>query len=325
VRQPCDLVNQSLAFGTPRGVGVGVRTLICSVLALSLGMVPGRMVAASHRSVQKRFRVGPGAMLSLETHAGSISVVGGTSDEISINVNIGGREKDVRDFGVTAEQSGDQIDVRGYLRTEGSWIWYSPDIRVSYEVVVPQEGGLKLHTSEGYITVHNVKGALKGGTSEGDISVSRFDGDVNLETFTGSLKADSCGGTIRMRTSCGGINFSAIAGDVDVNTSAGDVRIPDVEGRIRGWTGGGNVIVRLRGANRGVHVESSGGDIELILPPSTTGNIDAESVAGLVKCSLPGHLVGEITESELDAKINGGGSPIYAHTVGGNVRFLVAN
>jgi DUF4097 and DUF4098 domain-containing protein YvlB len=88
---------------------------------------------------------------------------------------------------------------------------------------------------------------------------------------------------------------------------------------------GGNMIVKMRGSNKGVHVESSGGDISVVLPPSVAGNIDAEAVAGVVKCSLPGHLVGEIGENELDAKINGGGSPIYAHTVGGDVRLLVSD
>ena len=264
-------------------------------------------------------------MLTLKTHTGSVSIIGGASDEISIDVNVRGRDKDVKDFEVTAEQSGDQIDVSGSLQTQGAWIWYLPDLRVSYEVRVTRECGLRVHTSGGYITVQNVKGVLKGGTSEGDISISQCDGDINLETFTGSLKADSCVGTIGMRTSCGGINFTAITGDVDVSTSAGDVRILDVEGKLRAWTAGGNMIVKMRGSNKGVHVESSGGDIELVLPPSVAGNIDAEAVAGLVNCSLPGHLVGKIGENELDAKINGGGDPIFAHTVGGNVHLLVSD
>lgn len=319
------LRNHRLAFCILRGRGVAAQVLLCCVLGLSLWMVPSRLSAASHRTIQKRFRVGSGAILALKTHTGSVSITGGPSDEISIDVNVRGRDKDVKDFEVTAEQTGDQIDVSGLLQTEGAWIWYSPDLRVSYEVIVPRECRLRVHTSQGYITVHNVKGVLKGGTSEGDISISNCDGDINLETFGGSLKADSCAGTIGMSTSCGGINFSAITGDVDVSTSAGDVRILDVEGKIRAWTAGGNMIVRMRGSNKGVHVETSGGDISVFLPASAAGTIDAEAVAGVVKCSLPGHLVGEIGENDLDAKINGGGDPIYAHTVGGDVRFLVAD
>ncbi len=325
MRRSHDLRNHRLAICIPRGRVVAVQVLICCVLALSLWMVPARLAAASQKRVQKRFRVGSGAMLALKTHAGSVSITGGPSDEISIDVNVRGRDKDVKDFEVTAEQTGDQIDVSGLLQTEDTWIWYSPDLRVSYEVKVPRKCRLSVHTSQGYITVHNVKGVLKGGTSEGDISISNCDGDINLETFGGSLRADSCAGTIGMRTSCGGINFSAITGDVDVSTSAGDVRILDVGGKVRAWTAGGDMVVRMRGSNEGVHVESSGGDISVILPPSVAGNIDAEAVAGEVKCSLPGRLVGEIRENELEAKINGGGDPIYAHTVGGNIRFLAAD
>jgi hypothetical protein len=325
MRQCHDLLNRGIAISTPRGLRIVLRVLFCSVLAFSLVMVPGKSAAASQKRVQKRFRVGPGARLTLKTHTGSITLIGGTSNEVSIDVNIRGRDKDVRGFEVTAEQSGNQVDVSGSLQTQGAWIWYLPDLRVSYEVTVPRECGLRLHTSEGYITVHNVEGVLKGGTAEGDISISRCNGDIDLDTFSGSLKADSCVGTIGMRTSCGGINFTAITGDVDVSTSAGDVRIVDVEGKIRAWTAGGNMIVKMRGSNKGVHVESSGGDVELFLPPSVAGDIDAESVAGVVKCFLRGRLAGEIGENELDAKINGGGSPIYAHTVGGDVRLLVAD
>lgn len=270
--------------------------------------------------MQKVFRVGAEATLSLRTHTGAVTIVGGNSHQVTVEVEMHGREKDVQDFEVTAEQTGDRIDVTGSLQTERSWIWYLPDLNVSYMVRVPRDCGVKLHTSLGSIAVRTVRGNLKAGTSEGNISISGVDGDIDLETLSGSIRADSCRGTIGMRTSCGGLMVVAMSGDVDATTGAGEVKILEVAGKVRAQTAGGTVALSVQGPNRGVHVESSGGDIDIVLPPSVAGTIDAEAAAGVVTCTLPGSVPRTTVGNGVDEKINGGGSLIYAHTVGGNVR-----
>jgi len=281
----------------------------------------GRAVAAE-KKFQKSFSAGSGAMLSLETHSGTVKVVGGDSGDILVEAVVEGREKDVRDFDISADQSGNEVSVRGVLTDKDTWIWYSPRLSVTFTIHVPRECGLKLNTTEGSIRVGGVRGVLKGGASTGDITIAGTEGNVNLQTRSGSVHADSCRGTFNLSTSGGGVYITHVEGDVDASSSAGDIRIVDVSGAIRAQTEGGDMTLRLAGPNRGIHAESSGGDIRITLPRQDAGDIDAEASGGEVMCTFPGSLRGTVHRDEIDARWNGGGNPIYAHTAGGDVRLV---
>ena len=277
---------------------------------------------AAEKKFRKSFNTGSGAMFSLETHTGSVNVVAGENGDILVEAVVGGRDKDVEDFDISAEQTGNEVNVRGMLRDKDNWIWYSPRLSVVFTVRVPRECGLKLKTTVGSIRVKGVKGVLKGGTSTGDIAIAGTEGNVNLKTSSGSIEADSCSGTINMSTFGGGVTVARIEGDVDVSSSAGEISLTGVSGAIRAGTGGGNMTLRLAGPNHGIHAESSGGDIRISLPRQDSGDIDAEASGGEVTCTFAEHLEGTIHRDEIDARWNGGGNPVYAHTTGGDVHLV---
>jgi len=301
-------------------VNSGMRRVPLLLLASLLAFPGAAGARAAERSFRRSYSVGSTGMLSLETSTGSVNVIAGDSGDIRVDADIQGREQDVNDFDLSAEQSGDEVIVRGALREQEAWVWYSPRLAVSFTIRVPRECGLKLQTADGSIRVDGVRGVLKGGTSTGDISLAGTEGNVNLETRSGSLRADSCRGTLDMSTSGGGAYINHVEGDVNISTSAGDVAVTDVSGSIRAETEGGNMVISLVGPNRGIHAESSGGDIRISLPRRDSGDIDAEASGGEVVCDFPGRLQGTMRNDEIDARLNGGGSPIYAHTRGGSVR-----
>ena len=301
------------------------RPLPLVVIAALFALTVTSGARAAERTFRRSFSVGKTVRLSLDSHTGSVNVIAGDSGEIRVIADVRGRDKDVRDFDISAAQSGDEVSVRGVLREEGTWVWYSPRLSVSFTIRVPRECGLKLKTGEGWISVDGVRGVLKGRTSTGDITLALTQGNATLETRSGSVRADSCGGTLDLSTSGGGAYINHVDGDVDVSTSAGDVTITDVTGSIRAQTEGGNMVLSLTGPNRGIHAESSGGDIRISLPLRDSGDIDAEATGGEVVCAFPGHLEGTVHADEIDARLNGGGSPIFAHTQGGSVRIGPGN
>ncbi len=302
-------------------MNVYTRTVALIVLAL---VVTGTALCAQKR-FEKKFQVSPGGTLTLGTDAGSVKIIGTASNEVSVVADMRGREKDVENFEITAEQSGNNVDVKGKLRKGISWFWNSVDIDVEYTVSVPREYSVKMHTAGGDIAVSDLKGRVDGKTSGGNVSIGTTEGEINLETSGGNVEAEKCTGALRMRTSGGEINVRAIAGDVDLGTSGGDVKITDVEGKVRAETSGGSMFVKVKGSNKGVFAETSGGDIEIVVSKSVAADIDATTSGGSVHFDFPVTLSGKIDESRVRGTLNGGGSMIHAHTSGGDVRFRSAD
>jgi lia operon protein LiaG len=106
---------------------------------------------------------------------------------------------------------------------------------------------------------------------------------------------------------------------VKATTSGGDVVLLRINGRIFGETSGGNIEARLVGQNRGVHLETSGGNVSVYLQKDVSANLRASTSGGSVKCDLPVMVSGKISEDEVHGKINGGGELIELSTSGGNI------
>jgi hypothetical protein len=293
-------------------------------LVLLFLLVAGTALSAQ-KKFEKKFQVSPGGTLTLGTDAGSVKVMGTSSNEVSIVADIRGREKDVESFEITADQTGNNVDVRGKLTKGSSWFWNSVDIEVQYTVLVPREYSVKMHTSGGDIVVSDLKGRVDGKTSGGNVSIGGAEGDIDLETSGGNVEAEKCKGLLRMRTSGGEINVRENTGDVDLGTSGGDVKISDVEGKVRAETSGGSMYVKVKGSNKGVYAETSGGDIEIVVSKSVAADIDAATSGGSVHFDFPVTISGQIDESRVRGTLNGGGNTIHAHTSGGDVRFRSAD
>jgi len=133
---------------------MNMRTLIPFALAL----VVAATAFGAEKRFEKKFQVSPGGTLTVNTDAGSVKVIGGSSNEVSVVADIRGRERDVNDFEITADQSGNNVDVRGKLKKGGSWFWNSTDVDVDYTITVPREYAAKMHTAGGNISVGNLKG-----------------------------------------------------------------------------------------------------------------------------------------------------------------------
>jgi hypothetical protein len=293
------------------------KTFAALVLLL---IVPIALAWGGERRFEKKFSVAAGGTLRVSTDVGSVRIQGTSGNEVVVVAVLKGRDRDVNDFEVTADQSAGGVDVHGKARAKRGWFWNSTDLNAEFVIQVPQEYNLELHTSGGDLDISTLKGTVRGETSGGNIKVGSVDGKVMMETSGGNIKVEKVTGETKMETSGGSIEVGSVKGDVDVNTSGGDIRLGEVDGRVRAETSGGNIHVKVTGANRGVYAETSGGDIEIMVGKDVGADIDAETSGGDVVCDLPVTVSGRVNESAIRGKVNGGGNKIYAHTSGGGVR-----
>jgi hypothetical protein len=275
---------------------------------------------AADKKFEKNFSVSPGGTLNLTTDVGMVVIIGTPSGEVRVLAEIKGKDRDVKKFEVSADQAGKDVNVTGRGPGAKWWFWGSSDLDVRFSIQVPREYNLNVRTSGGDIDVRNIKGGVLGKTSGGNLVVRDVEGTVKMETSGGNILSERVNGTVSFETSGGNVEIASTAGSVDATTSGGDIRVSDVVGEVRVETSGGNVSVKVSGGNKGIHASTSGGNIDISIPKDVGANIDASTSGGEVVCDLPVTMIGKIDESRLRGTLNGGGSTIYAHTSGGDVR-----
>jgi hypothetical protein len=303
--------------------GLVMHRLIKSTFLMMLCLIIAAVSYGADRRFEKKFSVGAGGTLKLTTDAGSVIVNGGSSNEVSVVAEIWGREKEVNDFEITADQTGSGVEIKGRNKRGHGWFnWGGNELDVRYTITVPSQYNLDMNTSGGNISVSTLKGTVRGTTSGGNIDLVKIEGPVNMHTSGGNLSAEQITGKVDMETSGGEIKIAGISGDVDVSTSGGNIRLSDVDGKVKAETSGGDVHVRLKNANKGIYVETSGGNIELAMAKNSSASIDASTSGGDVSCDLPITVQGKISDSRIKGDINGGGASVHARTSGGDIRIV---
>lgn len=276
--------------------------------ALALVLLAATSVQAAEKKFDKAFTVAPGGSLVVEADGASVRVIGADTNQVVVTMKITGGEKEVNGTTLDATQNGNNVTAT-MKRTdkERSWLnWGSWTADSRIEVTVPKRYEVSVRTGGGDITLTDTTGTVKLNTSGGDVTARNITGTVGLRTS---------GGTIRAET---------VKGDVDASTSGGDVRLMNVDGKIKGNTSGGSVRVSLVGANRGISATTSGGDVELILPAGTAGNVSASTGGGDIQTDIPVTTT-VLKETRLEGTLNGGGEPIVARTSGGSIRLRPAS
>jgi len=314
---------------------------------------------AAEKRLDQTFSVSPGGRLTIESDGSDLRVEGTSGNQVEVHILMKGSEKVLERLTLTAEQSGNDVAV---VAKHGSGKWtdffggWNVDGRV--EVKVPHQYNIDIRTAGGDIVVAQLQGDARAKTSGGDIKVTEIQGPVEMQTSGGDVRAEQINGNTRLDTSGGDIDVTRVTGDLDAKTSGGYIHLNDIsgkvlartssgnviasgirgdselktsggdiratiDGKIAAHTSGGNVTAELVGANRGISVSSSGGDLTVRVPKNTTGQLDAATSGGSVKTELPVTTT-EMGEHKLTGTLNGGGNAIYARTSGGSIRVVAS-
>jgi len=276
-------------------------------IAIALVLLAATPTDAAEKTFDRAFTVSPGGSLIVDADGASVKVSGADTNQVTVHMSFRGPEKELAAMTLGATQNGNEVTATMRRQSSGSWFnWGSWSSESEIEVTVPKRYEVSVKTGGGSIELKDTTGSVKLNTSGGDITARNLNGTVGLRTSGGTIVADT------------------VRGDVDANTSGGDVRLLNVDGKIKGHTSGGSVRIKLVGANRGISATTSGGDIELILPRGTTGNVDASTGGGDIQTDLPVTTT-ILKETHLEGSLNGGGQPIEARTSGGSIRLRAAS
>jgi hypothetical protein len=289
-------------------------TLAGAMLApLALGACVVRVDSNDFRArEEKRFQVTGAPEINLTTFDGPIDVRGWDREEVFVEVEKRGREKEaVEQIEVVSEQKGNRITLEarqpgGKKYAFGMLTAMSRSAKLIASV--PRGSNIILRTGDGSISIEQVKGRIELRTNDGSITGLDLSGDLLARTDDGGVRLNSLDGRADVVTGDGSITLDGRFDFVRARTNDGSVSVKVMPGSMvrENWslmTGDGNAIIYL--------------------PDGLSADLDAESSQGHTRVdqALRIHTDGEGGKTMLRGTIGEGGGNLRIRTVDGHIYF----
>ncbi|HET7209555.1 MAG TPA: DUF4097 family beta strand repeat-containing protein [Terriglobales bacterium] len=232
--------------------------------ALAVISVCASTIAAAQTKKEYRFTVGPKASVSIINQYGGISVKPSGTAQVVV---LATRHSDKAEIENT--QNGDRIVLRTRLLDGAN----AENARVDYEVQLPADASISLHSVDGPLRAEDVSGDI---SMEGDVASVDVRDVAGVHVHVSSLNGPVTLTNIRN----GHVEINSVGGDVNLDSVTGPfVEVTSAKGRIH-YTGdfgtGGNY-----------KLTSHTGDIEAIVPEEASFDVTARSVRGDVENDFP--------------------------------------
>jgi len=230
-------------------------------------MLAGTLIAESGAAETHKdfhFNVGPKAGVSVNNPYGSISVKPSSSNVVVINAVLSSDKVEVDNNLV-----GNRVEIQSHLLPGAD----SQSGRVDYEIHVPADATITLHSSTG------------------PLRAERLHGDVTLEGAAATVEIhDISGGHVHIKTLNGPVTLTNVQdGHVEIDSLSGAVTLNAVTGplvQVISTSGSINYIGDF--GDRGEYrLTSHSGNIEATVPDSTSADVSARSVRGEVHDDIP--------------------------------------
>lgn len=243
------------------GVSHMLSTRTAKLVAIGV-VVAGTLVAETKKEFH--FTVGPKAGISVMNPYGSISVKPSTTNTVVVNAVLHSDKVEIDN-----NQNGNRVDIQSHLLPGAD----SDSGRVDYELLVPADASITLHSSTA------------------TLRAEKLHGDVNLEGPGAAVDVrDVSDAHVHVKTMNGPVNLYNIQnGHVEVDSLSGDVTLNSVNGpMVQVVSTSGRISYVGDFGNSGEYrLTSHSGDIEAMIPEWTSADVSARSVKGEVHDDIP--------------------------------------
>jgi DUF4097 and DUF4098 domain-containing protein YvlB len=225
-------------------------------------IVAGTLIAETKKELH--FSVGAKAGVSVVNPYGSISVKPSTNNTVVVNAILHSDKVEVDN-----NQSGNRVDIQSHLLAGAD----AESGRVDYEVLVPSDASITLHSSTGSLRAEKLHGdlSLEGPGSSVDVR-DISNAHVHVKTMNGPVNLDNIQN--------GHVEVDSLSGDITLHAVTGPlVQVVSTSGRI-------NYIGDF-GKSGEYRLTSHSGDIEATIPEWTSADVSARSVRGEVSDDIP--------------------------------------
>jgi DUF4097 and DUF4098 domain-containing protein YvlB len=231
-------------------------------LAVISAMVVGTLIAETRKEFH--YTVGPKAGVSVNNPYGSITVGPSPNNTVVINAVLHSDKVEVDN-----NQTGNRVDIQSHLLPGAD----ADSGRVDYEVLVPADASVTLHSSTGPLRAERL---------HGDISLEGSGATVDVRDFSDAH--------VHVKTLNGPVTLTNVRdGHVEVDSLSGPVTLNSVNGPlVQVISTSGNISYIGDFGNSGEYrLSSHSGDIEATIPEWTSADVVARSMRGEVHDDIP--------------------------------------
>ena len=236
------------------------RTAVLAVVAI-LGTATA---VTAQTQKQYRYTVTDGARVTVINQFGPISVQPGSGNQVVVTAKLHSNKVEI-----DQTQSGNRVDLMSHLLAGAN----QQDGQVDYELTVPPDTNLTLHSSSGTLHAERLQGdlTLEGAGANVDVrDISRA--HVHVKTLNGKVTLTNIeGGHVEITSVSGNIILNSVDGPlVEVNSSSGKILYDGDFGY------GGEYSLM-----------SHTGDIDATAPDDASIDVLARSIKGTVENDFP--------------------------------------
>ena len=177
------------------------------------------------------------------------------------------------------------------------------NISIDYDVTVPADVALNLHSGSGDVETNNVGRFLSAGSGSGNVRIRGSHGPLDIESGSGDLQVDDAG-----------------PGDVKAKTGSGNIRVNGFSGSFNAKTGSGDIEAYGRLQNGGM-ISTGSGDVRLHLTPDSRFTLEGATGSGDIRVKMPGVVAANTDTSRhhVTTEVNGGGPALQIRTGSGDI------
>ena len=189
------------------------------VAKLALVVIIGAATLASSETRKEfRYTVGPRASVSVINQYGPISVKPSGGNQVLVTAVLHSDKAEI-----DQRQNGSRLDITSHLLPGAD----ADSGRVEYEISVPADASLTLHSSTGPIKVEKLHGdvTLEGASAAIEVH-DIHDAHVHVKTMNGPVTLGNIrDGHVEIASVSGDINLSSVSGSlVEVSSTSGKIR-----------------------------------------------------------------------------------------------------
>jgi DUF4097 and DUF4098 domain-containing protein YvlB len=236
---------------------------LATISAVLAGTIMSGTLLAQTRK-EYRFNVGPRAGVSVNNPYGSVSVKPSTGNLVVISAILSSDKVEVDNALV-----GNRVEVQSHLLPGAD----AQSGRVDYEILVPADASITLHSSTG------------------SLRAEKLHGDVSLEGAAATVDVrDITNAHVHIKTLNGPVTLTNVQdGHVEIDSLSGNVTLRSVNGPLVQVvsTSGGISYIGDFGDHGDYRFTSHSGNIDAVVPGSTSADVSARSVRGEVHDDIP--------------------------------------
>jgi DUF4097 and DUF4098 domain-containing protein YvlB len=227
-------------------------------------MLAGTIIVVAQTRKEFRYTVGPQATVSVTNQYGPISVAAAAGNQVMVTAVLHSDKVEV-----DQNQSGNRVDLVSHLLPGAD----SDSGRVDYQVAVPIDAAVTLHSSTG------------------PLHAEKLHGDVTLEGAGATVDCrDISNAHVHVKTLNGPITLTNINnGHVEITSVTGNVTLEEVSGPfVQVNSSSGNIVYDGDFGYGGEYsLMSHSGNIDATVPTYASIDVTARSIKGQVQNDFP--------------------------------------